>query len=147
MSIRPPSDIVLNVAMAADPVRAAGAARKLVGAAPPAFAAALDAPSSLRASPADTLAALSHRRAGQAAPSATPAGAMPKALRDLETFFLRTAFDGMLPAGSHVSGPAGAGAGLWKSMLSEALAGQVAASGGLHVLDGARAASGPGGAT
>lgn len=125
MSIRPPSDIVLDVARAADPARAQDAARRL-GEAPPAdaFDAAMRA-AAPPPSPRDTLTALSTPSARTVAPASA---GTPKAYRDLEAFFLRTAFDTMMPAPSRA---AGAGAGIWKSMLAEALAAETERAGGI----------------
>ncbi len=131
MSIKPPSDIVLDVARAADPARLREAARRLgaeatasagadFGAAMQGAREAAPAPASAR----ETLAALSTPSPHPTA--ATPAET-PQAYRDLEAFFLRTAFDTMLPASSRT----GAGSGVWKSMLADALATETARAGGI----------------
>ena len=142
MSIQPPSDIVMDVARAADPAKRDAALRRLEnlsGDAGASFATTLASTLSPTAA-ARTDAATVRTSMTTAAPvpansraTSTPR-TMHEAMGALETLFLRNAFDTMLPASSHVPGFAGAGAGAWKSMLADALANQVAASGGLGIL-------------
>ena len=142
MSIQPPSDIVMDVARAADPGKRDAALRRLEtlsGDAGASFATTLastrnstDAVRTDAAALRTNMAIAKPTAANARAPS-TP-HTMHEAMGALETVFLRNAFDTMLPASSHVPGFAGAGAGAFKSMLADALANQVAASGGLGIL-------------
>lgn len=133
MSIQPPSDILLDVALAADPTTRAAATRRLstsAGSDSTSFATTLDA---IRVPAHATAGATSVPHAAKSA-----ADTLPKAMTALEAFFLRTAFETMLPKASHVGGFAGAGAEVWKSMMAETLANTVAASGGLKLIRPAR---------
>lgn len=132
MSIKPPSDIVMDVARAAEPAARSAATRRLAAlsadGADGAFATALGTANAARTP-------FPERAPVSTAPARTTA---PRTIADataaLETLFLRSAFETMLPNVSHARGFAGAGAGVWKSTLADALANQVAASGGLRLL-------------
>ncbi len=134
MSFNPHSDIVLDVLNAADPARARLAAERLealgAGASPPAgnFAADLDratAASSAAPAPPTGLADARSALAG-AAPSAASGVRI-----EFETMLINSFVGQMLPkdAGS-VFGEGTAG-DMWRSMLSEQIARQIAKSGEL----------------
>jgi len=130
VAISPPSDIVLGVAMAADPQKYRAAAERLqrMGS---------DAdlqPSSWRASVAATQDGANTRPAGATVPRA--AVASPRQVRgatdafgQLEAFVLQRFIQSMLPKNaSRVYGKGTAGE-IWKSMLAEKLGDEIAKSG------------------
>ena len=130
MAISPASDLILDVARAADPQKAMATTRTLAAApGDPSgdFAAALDRlPSSVPLpggmSYRNPVAALDEKL--------NPAR---KAEVGLESMLLKSMIEEMLPKeASHVYG-AGVAGGVWKSMLSEKVAEQIAKSGALKI--------------
>lgn len=133
MSVRPLSDIVLDVAQAAKPMRYQAAVAKLSDAAGP-FAAALDVAQAtpVLRSPgsADVETILTRLRSG--GPPAV-AGKATKPGQDFEAFVLQTFVESMLPKGAAaVFGKGNAGA-IWKSMLAEQIGAQIAKAGGIGI--------------
>lgn len=131
MSISPPSDIVLDVARAADPVRYREAAARLgstSAAAGPEFQSALAAetPRSVTARPATT----SATRTGVVAEPSTRAD---KANRDFEAMVLANLLEAAMPDDSAALFGEGTAGSVWKSMLVEQIAGQMARSGGIGI--------------
>ncbi len=140
MSISPSSDILLGVAKAADPQRYKAAVEKLARAAGDRMAAAdlaaaaatKTAPTALSQNAAAILAnaeAAASARAGSA--PLVPSGKQrpDKAYTQFEAFFLQTFVESMLPqesSGFFGTGPAGM---IWKSMLAEQIANELAKSG------------------
>lgn len=129
MTIRPPSDIVLEVAQSADPARMAKAVRKLEAAdAEAAFADALGA--------LQPRAATTSNVAGRLAALDWPAGAGAVNALDpyqkLEAFLLQSFIHTMMPDTRSVFGR-GATASVHKSMLSEQVAYQLVRAGGIGV--------------
>jgi hypothetical protein len=143
MSIQPPSDIVMDVAQAADPARSQAATRRLMayaaGDEPGPFGALVtptSRPMGPAMSPEATLARLaSGGRPASAGSQGTGVHNAGGAQRDLESFFLQTVFDTMMPKQSGALFGTGTAGSVWKSMLAEQLARQVTASGGLGILD------------
>jgi peptidoglycan hydrolase FlgJ len=135
VSVQPPSDIVLDVARAADPSRYQAAVTKLTQAAPGTFADALGAASGPRtgvpwSAQPNPDAVLTRFRA-----AATLAAPRPKGTpaQQFEAFALQTFVDSMLPQhATAVFGKGNAGA-IWKSMLAEQLGAQLAAAGGVGI--------------
>ena len=127
VTIRPPSDIVLEVAQSADPARMSVALRKLE--APGAEAAFADALRAARPS-----ASADSNVAGRLAALDWPAGSGGLDARDpyqkLEAFLLQSLIQTMLPDTQSVFGR-GAAASIHKSMLAEQLAEQMARAGGI----------------
>ncbi|HXE69249.1 MAG TPA: rod-binding protein [Hyphomicrobiaceae bacterium] len=115
MAINPPSDIVLGSMRAADPDKYQAAAARL-------RRLALDAP------PA-TLAAGGSRRAAALPATATPRRAASDAFSQLEAFVLKTFIESMLPANAETAFGKGTAGEIWKSMLAEQLANEMARSG------------------
>jgi Rod binding domain-containing protein len=129
MSISPPSDIVLDVARAADPTRyqvAADRLAKMSSAAPPAesFGEILDSPSS------------------QARPVASPHPSAPvpkasdtasRAYQGFEAMTLQTFIEAAMPGDDSPVFGSGTAGSVWKSMLSEQIANQMAKSGGIGI--------------
>jgi hypothetical protein len=133
----PPTDIVLGVALAADPERYRAAAERLrsmsAEAAPArnadsvAFGASVEkAAGKLESRPA-VLANVSPRV------NAAPARRTGDAFAQLEAFVLQTFIQSMLPKNAaHVFGKGTAGE-IWKSMLAEKLGAEIAGSGQLGI--------------
>lgn len=160
MAISPPSDIVLDVVRAADPSRYAVAFDRLSrlgspGAAGTQFASAVGA-----ASPAPGLAGAREKFASLtlARPSfAGKAGAVPgvpsntdRTLQKFEAQVISTFIEQMMPESTTNSYGSGLSGGVWRSMLSEQIAGEIAKSGGLGIREkvmgalAARAGTAPG---
>lgn len=144
MAINPPSDIVLDVAKAADPLAYRAAVDKLarIGteAAGPAAAAfeemlsRADSPPAAEPLPptdwrlADLRARLTEDHNAQTASRSDP-------YRQFEAFVLQTFIESMLPKdANHVFGEGIAGS-FWSSMLAEQIAKQMAEAGGLGIAD------------
>lgn len=135
MSVQPPSDIVLDVARAADPTRYQAAVTKLTQAASGNFADALGTASSLRAGvPAapqpSADAVLTRFRTAAKLPAPRTKGSPAQ---QFEAFVLQTFVESMLPQeASAVFGKGNAGS-IWKSMLAEQLGAQLAKAGGIGI--------------
>lgn len=141
MSISPPSDIVLDVARAADPVKYKEAVARLnrlgAGAATDSFADVLDkasAPAKVAASKpvADPDAAFEAARAK----AKSVAVARPEAARAYEGFeamALATFVESMLPDDAETVFGTGSAGDIWKSMLAQQIAGEMAKSGGVGI--------------
>jgi len=130
VSIKPPSDIVLDVARAADPARAIAAAEKLarIGerASGAAFSSLLEAsPDASRSPPAEFRTQLGHM--GGAASTAAPVSSGSKAYKGLEQLVLQHLVENMLPKDPEFFG-AGSAGDIWRSMLAEQLAAQIGKS-------------------
>jgi hypothetical protein len=114
VAINPASDIVLGSMLVADPDKARAAAARLARLA--------------HASPPTTAAATAARPA--AAPPATAARrAAGDAFAQLEAFVLKTFIESMLPANAETAFGKGTAGEIWKSMLAEQLANEMARSG------------------
>ncbi|GJE11674.1 rod-binding protein [Methylobacterium longum] len=131
MSVQPPSDIVLDVARAAEPGRYQAAVTKLTQASPGSFADALGlasgAPAAAQPSP-DTVLTRFRTAATLPAPRAkgTPA-------QQFEAFVLQTFVESMLPHGAAAVFGKGNAGSIWRSMLAEQLGAQLAKSGGIGI--------------
>jgi hypothetical protein len=149
VSISPPSDIILDVARAADPERYRVAVDRLarIAAAAPAektdFAAifgALKGSSPPSASP--DLNAEAQRVADRMARaewhgdavSGGPASA-ERAQRDLEGMLLQNVIESILPKDSGGLYGGGVAGGMWRSVLAEHIGKQIAGSGGIGIAD------------
>ena len=127
MSIEPPSDIVLDVARAADPARRAEATNRLVrlagdgeGFAP-------------------TLAGVADPPAGAGKPAERPKAASSeaaKAYREFEGMVLATFVESAFPESATAFG-AGTAGSVWRSMFAQEMAG----SGGIGIADSLAASS------
>jgi Rod binding domain-containing protein len=143
VSISPPSDIVLDVARAADPQKYRAAADKLASvgagqAAPVSDPAAGPASQVPRAGPPVAATSPAPRATGAQDAARLPAASAAsqtaerqraqKAYGQFEAYFLQTFIEAMLPKDAESlfgKGPAGA---IWKSMMAEQLAGKLAES-------------------
>jgi len=135
MSIAPSTDIVLEVARAADPTRAAAVAAKLnalssQGAASPQdFAAALDA---ANVAPAATE-GVSEARGRLVNATLARNQRADKAQTKLESVVLSEFISEMLPKDTPSAYGQGYAGDMWRSMLAERVADQIAASGRLGI--------------
>jgi Rod binding domain-containing protein len=134
MAIKPPSDIVLEVARAADPQRAAAVAQRL-------SALATDAPSA----EADFTAALEKTRSASPAPvegapdmrarigsaGADPNDRVRKVQVQFEAALLNNFVGEMLPKDAPETYGQGLAGEMWRSLLAEKISNQIAASGAL----------------
>ena len=140
MAIKPISDIVLEVAKAADPVSYRAAADRLgslAGAAPATetFAQPLggtQAPKPVAAhvpfDPATALLRMQNRDALAAQPAATP-------YEQYEGFILQSFIEAMLPKDSEVLFGDGTAGGIWRSMLAQGLGNELARAGGIGIAE------------
>lgn len=149
MSIRPPSDIVLDVARAADPTQYAEASRRL-GRAGPVDALAFDAvldrtgfgsrPRHLT----DGAGELSVRRTNAALLAGNDnvaAGRKDDVYSRFEAMALTAFVESMLPATGDAVFGAGTSGRIWKGMLAEKIAAQMAEAGGIGIADQMRSAA------
>jgi peptidoglycan hydrolase FlgJ len=134
MAISPASDIILDVARAADPQKAVIATRALAataGDANPDFAGALGNPRGV--APHD----FSYRNPSDSSRSVSPSPMTPerKAAIGLEGLLLKNFIDQMLPRDATEVFGSGVAGDVWRSMLSEKIADQIAKSGALKIGD------------
>jgi peptidoglycan hydrolase FlgJ len=129
MSISPVSDLIVDVARAADPQKASAASRALeTGAAPETFSATLR-----QAAPAVDSGSYAYRNP---APTLTPAMTPErKAAVGLEGVLLKGMIEEMLPKDAPDVYGSGTAGDVWRSMMSEKIAEEVAKSGALHIAD------------
>lgn len=118
MAVSLPTDIIMDVARAADPEKVQAARDRLSafasqGPASANFAAGLDAPQSA---------------AGRAADPAGP-------FQQFEAFVLQSFIENMLPDENESVYGNGLAGDMWKSMMAEQLAGQMAKAGGIGIAD------------
>ena len=125
MSLAPPTDIVLEVARAADPARAAAVVKRLNALAnqgadsPQDFASALDAVRPPTSAPAP--------------PRAAPVSRAQTAQTKLESVILTQFVQEMLPKDAQSVYGQGYAGDMWRSMLAERVADQMAASGRIGI--------------
>ncbi|MGE0211647.1 MAG: rod-binding protein [Parvibaculaceae bacterium] len=142
MAINPPSDIVLDVARAADPARYQNAVEKLSKLHPEAETVAfsevlssVDRPAETQAVRFDRNSALADMRHSDAANDRAATDGVRKTYRDFESFFLQSLFQLMLPQdGSSIYGKGTAGE-FWKSLFAENLGKELSNAGGIGVAD------------
>lgn len=130
MAISPPSDIVLDVARAAEPDAVAKARAALMNRLPAGIAAVFDA----GADAAQTAPAASTTPGNILSREASSAS-MSDASKKFEAMVLQTFISAMMPknaAGTYGQGMAGE---MWKSMMAEKLADVVAEGGGIGIAD------------
>ena len=150
MAISPPSDILLDVATAADPAKVQAATARLAQLAANPTApntGFLDALARAKTAPAVAMTASSTRSTSTAgAPAARMANAHAKtsAYQKFEAVLLQSFVEGMLPKDDELFGDKNS-AGVYRSMMAEQLANQMASAGGIGVakaIEGAHPASG-----
>lgn len=140
MAISPPSDIVLDVARAADPMRQQVAFDRLQrmgsGVAGTQFAAAVDEAAPGAASPGLAGAREKFASLAPAKLASTPNAAQTKSAKTLQQFeaqVISTFIEQMMPEASANNFGSGTAGGVWRSMMSEQIANQVAKAGGLGI--------------
>lgn len=149
MSIRPPSDIILDVARAADPAQYAEASRRLTRGASVdalAFEAVLDRTVGSRPRHlTDAAGELATRKTNAALLSGDAGGPGGKRVDDVysrfEAMALTTFVESMLPASGDAIFGAGTSGRIWKGMMAEKIAAQLAAAGGVGIADQLRTAA------
>ncbi|MGB8279258.1 MAG: rod-binding protein [Methylovirgula sp.] len=125
MSIKPPSDLLVDVARAADPATSAAAAERLAkiaadgGKSDPAFSEVLSEVGAPPPSPVNSAAQVAVAAVPQRF-SSPPIDADKKAYQGLEALLLQNVVKTMLPESSDIFGEGTAGA-IWRSMLAEEL--------------------------
>ena len=140
MAIAPPTDIVLDALMAADPLKSKAVAEQLSQLRP---SRAGDFDTAMADPAASTAAATAQPTPAAATPMPRPAakidtasvgrGSIPPAFRKFEAFVLQTFIEAMLPHGSAVNFGKGVAGDVWRSMLAEQLGTAVAKSGGVGI--------------
>ena len=131
MSITPPSDIVMDVARAADPARYQEAAAKLSQPGDPAaFASAAD--EAAREAGLSTHLPLDVHGALTGLKNDTARAGNADPYRKFEGQVIQQFVEAMLPKAETVFGKGNAG-GIWKSMLSEQIGQQIAKTGGIGI--------------
>ncbi|MFF8800943.1 MULTISPECIES: rod-binding protein [unclassified Methylobacterium] len=139
MSITPPSDIIMDVARAADPARYQEAAAKLSQPGDPAaFASAAD--EAAREAGLSTHLPLDVHGTLTGLKNDTARTGAADPYRKFEGQVIQQFVEAMLPKAETVFGNGNAG-GIWKSMLSEQIGQQIAKTGGIGIarmLNGAR---------
>jgi peptidoglycan hydrolase FlgJ len=133
MSIKPPSDLILDVVRAADPARAQEAAAKLStpGAPvdPSAFADAVRSVAPPTHMPLDALGTLTAAKSDTALSGGRAAGPY----RQFEAFVMQHFVEAMLPSKAGSVYGKGMAGGYWKSMLAEQIGGQISKAGGVGI--------------
>jgi flagellar protein FlgJ len=148
MAISPPSDIVSEVARAADPARYQAAAQRLLeGAAPagaPSFDEAVRAASVRPAIGGADVYTMRNSLRNDA--ELTGAAKSRQAHQDFEAFILQTFVESMLPKDAENTYGKGSAGSIWKSMMAEQIGAQISKAGGIgiakHVLGDKAKASG-----
>ena len=136
MAISPPSDIVNDVARAADPARYQAAAQTLLDGASPvdgaSFEDAVKAVSGqpLMAGGADIYTLRNSLRNDAESVEATKA---KKAHQDFEAFVLQTFVESMLPKDAENTYGKGSAGSIWKSMMAEQIGAQLSRAGGIGI--------------
>jgi peptidoglycan hydrolase FlgJ len=135
MAISPPSDILSEVARAADPARYQVAAQKLASGASPADAASFDdAVRSLSSRPVGGGADIYQIRNSLRSDSESAAAEKSKkAGQEFEAFILQSFVESMLPKNAENTYGKGTAGSIWKSMMAEQIGGQVARAGGIGI--------------
>lgn len=147
MGISPPSDLVLDVVRAADParVRTAEAAlsrlalRPAPFADPPADSASFAASATFRVPAHESTEALEVALANDAAlyrpptPGSVTAGGTADVLRDFEAVTLTTFVKALMPKDATAVFGSGSAGEIFRSMMAEEIAAEVAAAGGIGI--------------
>ena len=135
MAISPPSDIVNDVARAADPTRYQAATQKLLDGAHAADGVSFDdAVKAVSSQPlmagADIYTLRNSLRNDAEALSTTKA---KKAHQDFEAYVLQTFVESMLPKDAENTYGKGNAGAVWKSMLAEQMSAQISKAGGIGI--------------
>ncbi|WP_262027329.1 rod-binding protein [Microvirga sp. Mcv34] len=136
MAISPPSDIINDVARAADPTRYQAAAQKLLDGASALDGASFDdtmksmAVQPLMASGADIYTLRNSLRNDSESSSAART---QKAHREFEAYILQTFVESMLPKDAENTYGKGNAGSIWKSMMAEQIGAQISKAGGIGI--------------
>ncbi|NNE25003.1 MAG: flagellar biosynthesis protein FlgJ [Rhizobiales bacterium] len=133
MSISPPGDIVLDVLRASDPVRQQAATQKLSRIAEPVIRPTAATPE--RASFETKISAMQGGYRANLAGAGRPAAnsVVGSAHRQFETLILKDFVQRMLPAEAEATFGEGTAGSIWKSWMADAVATEVAKSGGVGI--------------
>lgn len=138
MAIKPPSDIVFDVTRAADPARYQTAAAKLSAGARPVDPTGFDHAMQV-ASAAPLISggfdAYSARNTIRNSAQAVKSDPTKLAAQQFEAFVLQTFVESMMPKNAERTFGKGNAGAIWKSMMAEQIAGQVAKAGGVGIAD------------
>lgn len=142
MAISPPSDIINDVARAADPTRYQAAAKRLLDGASAVDGASFDdavkaaSGQPLMAAGADIYTLRNSLRNDAESTSALKA---KQAHQEFEAFILQTFVESMLPKDAENTFGKGSAGSIWKSMMAEQIGAQISRAGGIgiarHILD------------
>lgn len=135
MGIKPPSDIVLDVARAADPVKLQTASRRLMdlsnSAGSTEFADVFNSmPKAGVPMARDPYAVQVISRNQTTLSNSTKAGS---AYQQFEAFVLQSFIESMLPKDSEATFGKGTAGGVWRSMMAEQIGAQIAKAGGIGI--------------
>jgi Rod binding domain-containing protein len=136
MAISPPSDIVSDVARAADPARYQAAAQKLLNGASAVDGASFEdavksaAGQPLMASGADIYTLRNSLRNDAESASAART---KKAHQEFEAYILQTFVESMLPKDAENTYGKGNAGSIWKSMMAEQIGAQISRAGGIGI--------------
>lgn len=136
MAISPPSDIVNDVARAADPARYQAAAQRLLDGASAVDGASFeDAVKSVAGQPLMTSGADVYTLRNSLRNDAESASAArtKKAHQELEAYILQTFVESMLPKDAENTYGKGNAGSIWKSMMAEQIGAQISRVGGIGI--------------
>jgi peptidoglycan hydrolase FlgJ len=139
MSISPPTDIILDVARAADPVRYQEATERLTRLSASAPAKGFDdalkaaAPAPAETASADASQAVKLTRPAAPRPLNEPTGKAGQAYEGFEAVALTSFVEEMLPKQASAVFGTGTAGEVWKSMLAEQIGAEMARSGGIGI--------------
>jgi Rod binding domain-containing protein len=135
MALDPPSDVVLEVAKAADPSRAAAAAQRLNALAVAAGQNGSFAQTLAQTAPgsAGPIAGLANARSALADPGAVAGSKEAKAEVEFEATILNSFVKEMMPKDATATFGEGLAGDMWKQMMADQLAHQIAKSGALGI--------------
>lgn len=136
MAISPPSDIVNDVARAADPARYQAAAQKLLDGASAVDGASFeDAVKSVAGQPLMATGADVYTLRNSLRNDAESASAArtKKAHQEFEAYILQTFVESMLPKDAENTYGKGNAGSIWKSMMAEQIGAQISRAGGIGV--------------
>jgi hypothetical protein len=134
MAISPPSDIVNDVARAADPARYQAAAQKLLDGAPIVDGASFeDAVKSVAGQPLMTSGVYTLRNSLRNDAESASAARTKKAHQEFEAYILQTFVESMLPKDAENTYGKGNAGSIWKSMMAEQIGAQISRVGGIGI--------------
>jgi len=138
MAISPPSDIVNDVARAADPARYQAAAQKLLDGAASADGASFEnafkmASGTPLTAPGTDIYTLRNSLRNDA--ESSNAVKAKKAHQEFEAYILQTFVESMLPKDAESTYGKGSAGSIWKSMMAEQIGAQIARVGGIGIAE------------